>query len=98
MSIDSVYKKCTLLDSDEQMELKREGLLKNINEHKDRFERAVYTFWNESRSMATFNMLAGHEKYKDMTATQVKRVFFEEEKELHTKKYLKFLCDLFDYE
>jgi len=98
MSIESVYKKCILLKSDEQIEQIKQGLLENIEQHKDRFERAVYTFWNESQSMATFNMLAGHEKYKDMTDTQVKRAFFEAEKERHIKRYLEFLCDLFDYE
>ena len=69
MSIDSVFKKCTVLRSDEELKVISPLLMANIEKHKGKFEKAAFTFWNESESMTMWNMMA-----KDgVTPTQAKR-------------------------
>lgn len=98
MSIESVFEKCIQLRSDEEIEQIREKLTANIKKHKEKFEKATFTWWHEGESMVVYNMLAGDGKYKDMTATQVRRAMFEENKQELVHKHLTVLCDLFDYE
>jgi len=93
MSIESVYKKCLKNIG----ETESPKLLLDIEKNKRRFEKCAYTYWNESQSMAMINMLAGSGKYIGMTPTQVKHAVYEQEKEETTHRYLKMLCDLFDY-
>ena len=94
MGVQSVFKKCTAFRNDEELEKITSLLLANIEKHKDKFEKATYTYWNESESMAMWNMIAD----ENQTPTQAKRAYFEEHKEELVHKYLTVLCDLFDYE
>jgi len=93
MSIESVYKKCLESNGDTE----NPALLIDIEKQKRRFEKCVYTYWNEGQSMAMFNMLSGSGMYIGMTPTQVKHAIYEREKEDATHRYLTMLCDLFDY-
>ena len=93
MSEETVLEKCTSWTSDEKLEVIQQPLRENIRKHKERFERVAYTYWNESQNMAFWNML----RKDGQTSTQVKRAYFEKNKEDVVNKYLEFLCDLFDY-
>lgn len=93
MGIQSVFEKCIILRSDDEIAQITPGLISNIEKHKKRFEKAAYTFWNESENMAIWNMLAKENE----TPTQAKRAYFEKHKEEIAHRYLAVLCDLFDY-